>query len=114
MKTKYKGEGKMRTIRNGLLAALATTGVFLAPGLIGGALKNYENFTDAQIVGREGIDSNVSYTIARSIRDTDGDGHPDTTWGISVCIRSPVITEGKPSADETAEFYRQKENWENR
>ncbi|MBU0466986.1 MAG: hypothetical protein KJ718_02420 [Nanoarchaeota archaeon] len=104
----------MKTIRNGLLTALATVGVFLAPGLIGGALRNYDNFDSAQIVGREGIESNTPYTLARDVKDTDNDGHPDTTWGYSVCIRSPVISAGTPSDDEVVEFYRQKAIWEDR
>jgi len=104
----------MKTIGNGLLAVLATTGIFLAPGLIGGVCRNYGSFTEAQIVGREGIGSNTPYTLARNIRDTDNDGNPDTTFGYSVCIRSPVITSGEPTEEERVEFYRQKENWENR
>ena len=109
-----KEERKMKTIGKGLLAVLATAGLTLAPGLIGGAFRNVDAYTSAQIIGRGDIESNTPYTLAREIRDTDNDGDPDTTFGYSVCFRSPVITSGEPTDAESAEFYRQKKIWEDR
>ena len=100
----------MKTIKKGLVWLLAV-GALAVTTL--NVIRNNSSFNKAGIQSGQ-VPSNTIATLYRNVVDMNGDGTPDKTIGYTIAVRTLIVDYGLPTAEETTEFYRQKEAWENR
>jgi len=103
---KHKIRARIAEIAAAGLMGLIATGAVVGDNHIE-SNRNSERFTMAKMPGYTPVNQ-------RGVFDEDGDGHPDYTLSRTIAMTGGgyLATKDEPTEQETAEFYRQKKNWE--